>query len=84
MPTQVHQPISGALCLMRARGLDRGHRLAAKLHVSRPTRQLTPEPFPGTALIAMSSKLSRVKNLRQLRVLEGWPPTGQRVLGGSG
>jgi hypothetical protein len=31
-----------------------------------------------------ASALSRVKNLRQLRVLGGWPPTGQRVLGGSG
>lgn len=29
----------GLLCPMRARGLDGDHRLAAKLHVSRPTHR---------------------------------------------
>jgi hypothetical protein len=39
MPPKLHHAISGALCPMRARGLDRSHRLAANLHVSRATRQ---------------------------------------------
>jgi hypothetical protein len=47
MPPQLHYSISGALCPMRARGLGRGHRLAANLHVSRPTRQLAPDPSQG-------------------------------------
>jgi hypothetical protein len=40
-------PCRGALCPMRARGLDGGHRLAAKLQVSRPTRQPVPDPSQG-------------------------------------
>ena len=40
-------PISGTLCPMRARGVDWDHRLAANLHVSRPTRSLAPAPSQG-------------------------------------
>jgi hypothetical protein len=47
MPPQLHRSISSALCPMRARGLDRSHRMAAKLHVSRSTRQLAPVPSQG-------------------------------------
>ena len=36
---QLQHCTSGLLCPMRARGLDGDHRLAAKLHVSRPTNR---------------------------------------------
>jgi hypothetical protein len=44
---QLHDSILGALCPMRARGLDRGHRLAAKLHVSGPTGGEASAPSQG-------------------------------------
>jgi hypothetical protein len=43
----IHGRFTGALCPMRARGLDRGHRLAAKLQVSMPTREGAAGPSQG-------------------------------------
>jgi hypothetical protein len=43
----IHLPNSGALCPMRARGPDKNRRQAAKLQVSRATRQRAPAPSQG-------------------------------------
>ena len=44
---QLHHSLSGALCSMRARGLDREPPAGANLQVSRPTCQRAPTPAPG-------------------------------------
>lgn len=45
--SSAHHSISGVLCPMRARGHDGGHRLAAKLPVTRPTRGGATGPSQG-------------------------------------
>jgi predicted transposase YbfD/YdcC len=64
---------------MRARGLDGGHRLAAKLHVSRPTRDRASGPsqgglgarvgFPHAAQVVQVTRKTRELGTRRWRVV---------------